>query len=97
MITAGVDLGSTYVKCVVMKDWKRAGYAVLPTGYDHDLTSQEVLGKALEMGGLKRDHIKDIVARGARRIAVVTALTQARDIAAETRLWINAIEGEIAR
>lgn len=49
------------------------------------------------MGGVKRDHIKDIVARGARRIAVVTALTQAKDIAAETRLWINAIEREIAR
>jgi thiamine-phosphate pyrophosphorylase len=49
------------------------------------------------MGGVKRDHIKDIVARGARRIAVVTALTQAKDIALETRLWINAIEREIAR
>ena len=43
------------------------------------------------MGGVKRGHIQDIVARGAQRIAVVTALTQAKDIAAETRLWIEAI------
>ena len=43
------------------------------------------------MGGVKRDHIQDLVAKGVRRIAVVTALTQAKDIAAETRLWIEAI------
>ena len=49
------------------------------------------------MGGVKRNHIRDLVVRGARRIAVVTALTQAKDIALETRLWINAIEREIAR
>ena len=44
------------------------------------------------MGGVKRDHIQDLVAKGVRRIAVVTALTQAKDIAAETRLWIKAID-----
>ena len=44
------------------------------------------------MGGIKRNHIQDIVAKGARRIAVVTALTQAKDIAAETRCWIAEID-----
>ena len=44
------------------------------------------------MGGVKRDHIQDLVAKGVRRIAVVTALTQAKDIAVETRLWIEAID-----
>jgi len=44
------------------------------------------------MGGVKLDHVQDLVARGARRIAVVTALTQAKDIAAETRCWINEID-----
>jgi thiamine-phosphate pyrophosphorylase len=44
------------------------------------------------MGGVKQDHIQDLVAKGVRRIAVVTALTQAKDIAAETRLWIKAID-----
>lgn len=43
------------------------------------------------MGGVKLDHVRDLAARGARRIAVVTALTQADDIAAETRRWIAAI------
>ena len=49
------------------------------------------------MGGVKRDHIQDLVAKGVRRIAVVTALTQAKDIAAETRLWVEAIDKTSAR
>jgi len=49
------------------------------------------------MGGVKRDHIQDLVAKGVRRIAVVTALTQAKDVAAETRLWIEAIDKASAR
>ena len=44
------------------------------------------------MGGVKLDHIQELLARGARRIAVVTALTRAKDIAAETRRWIEAID-----
>jgi thiamine-phosphate pyrophosphorylase len=44
------------------------------------------------MGGVKRKHVKDIVVSGARRIAVVTALTQAENIAEETRCWIEEIE-----
>ena len=44
------------------------------------------------MGGIKLDHVRELVTRGARRIAVVTALTQAKNIAAETRRWIEAID-----
>ena len=39
------------------------------------------------MGGIKRRHIKELVALGARRIALVTALTRAPDIAGETARW----------
>lgn len=44
------------------------------------------------MGGVKLAHVQELVARGARRIAVVTALTQAKDIASETRHWLQAID-----
>lgn len=44
------------------------------------------------MGGIKLGHVHELAAKGACRIAVVTALTQAQDIAAETRRWIEAIE-----
>ena len=37
------------------------------------------------MGGIKQANIHEVLARGAKRIAVVTALTQAPDIAAAVR------------
>ncbi len=43
------------------------------------------------MGGIKLHHVPDLCRRGARRLAVVTALTEADDIAAETRRWTEAI------
>lgn len=46
------------------------------------------------MGGIKLDHVPTLKALGARRIAVVTALTKAEDIARETQRWIKAISEE---
>ena len=43
------------------------------------------------MGGIKFGHIRELTALGAKRIAVVTALTEAEDIEAETRKWLSAI------
>lgn len=43
------------------------------------------------MGGIKFNHLAELTANGARRIAVVTALTMAPDIAAETARWSSAI------
>lgn len=44
------------------------------------------------MGGIKLTHVPELTALGARRLAVVTALTEARDIREETKKWIAAIE-----
>lgn len=44
------------------------------------------------MGGIKQQHIKELTSLNARRIAVVTALTQAEDIAAETAQWVKTIK-----
>jgi thiamine-phosphate pyrophosphorylase len=43
------------------------------------------------MGGIKFDHITELAAMGARRLAVVTALTRADDIRKETEKWISTI------
>ena len=42
--------------------------------------------------GIKLEHVEELVTMGVRRIAVVTALTQAKDIARETGRWIEAID-----
>ena len=43
------------------------------------------------MGGIKHNHIAELTAQGAQRIAVVTAITQAVDMVAETKSWIQSI------
>ena len=44
------------------------------------------------MGGIKKEHIPELTTMGARRLAVITALTCADDIAAETSAWLTAIQ-----
>jgi len=43
------------------------------------------------MGGIKLEHVDELVRAGARRIAVVTAITRAEDMAGETARWIETI------
>lgn len=43
------------------------------------------------MGGIKFDHLEELTRHQVRRIAVVTALSQAPDIAKETRKWATTI------
>ena len=43
------------------------------------------------MGGIKLENLAQVVAAGARRIAVVTAITQAPDIPAAVRKWRRAL------
>ena len=47
------------------------------------------------MGGIKSNHVSGLCAAGVRRIAVVTAISQAPDIAAETALWIKEINASL--
>ncbi len=44
------------------------------------------------MGGIKLIHLEDVLIAGAKRIAVVTAISQADDIASETARWQQSIE-----
>ena len=43
------------------------------------------------MGGIKQDNLEPLLEQGARRIAVVTAITQAPDIASAAREMIAMI------
>ncbi len=48
------------------------------------------------MGGIKREHISQLTSLGARRLAVVTALTKATNIAEETKCWNKEIIEQMA-
>lgn len=92
MITAGVDLGSTYLKVVIVKDDKTVGYGVAPTGHDHDLTSKQVLSEALKMANLKNEDIDYIVSTGYGRRITSLADETISEISANARgvQWIGA-------
>ena len=47
------------------------------------------------MGGIKRRHISELVESGARRIAVVTAISLQEEMAAETRRWSREIRAAL--
>ena len=85
MITAGVDLGSTYVKASIVQDGKRVGYGVSPTGHNHDLTSKKVLDQALEMAGLKFEQIDHIISTGYGRRVTSLAQESISEISANAR------------
>lgn len=92
MITAGVDLGSTYVKAAVIKDGKRVGHGVAPTGHDHDLSSKQVLDSALKMAGLELKDVEHITSTGYGRRVTTLANDNISEISANTRgvQWLGA-------
>ena len=47
------------------------------------------------MGGIKLHHVPELVANGARRIAVVTAISEAEDMEAETKKWVRSIKEQL--
>jgi predicted CoA-substrate-specific enzyme activase len=69
MITAGVDIGSTYTKVVVLKDDKVVGYGIQPTGASSEGAAQAAMKEALGMSGESLENIQYIVSTGyGRRI-----------------------------
>ena len=46
------------------------------------------------MGGIKEDNISEVLTRGARWVAVVTAVTKAADIPGATRSLVDRIQGQ---
>ncbi len=56
-----------------------------------DFSSQSPLPFTV-MGGIKLHHVPELLSLGTRRIAVVTAITEAEDMAQETKRWIQTIQ-----
>lgn len=89
--TAG-ERGASYFNIgpIYPTETKKKLSAFLGPGAVRDFAARSRLPFTV-MGGIKLEHVAELTALGAQRIAVVTALTQAEDIEQETRNWINAI------
>lgn len=80
MITAGIDVGSTTTKAVVLGDGDVFAYAVQPTGIDITEVSRKVLTEALDKVNLKFEDVDRIVSTGYGRISIPFATTTITEI-----------------
>ncbi|HEU4941535.1 MAG TPA: acyl-CoA dehydratase activase [Candidatus Eisenbacteria bacterium] len=85
-ITAGIDLGSTYTKVVVLQeDGVVLGRALAPTGFRLAEVAEETLAHALVLAGLARESVSYVVATGFGRHQASFADVHVTDITAAAR------------
>jgi len=84
--TAGIDVGSTYTKAVVLDaDLRLVGRALRPTGFKLAQAAEDSLGAALGAAGLDRAAVGYIVATGFGRHQVEVSDVQVTDLTAAAR------------
>ncbi|MDH3272240.1 MAG: acyl-CoA dehydratase activase [Gemmatimonadota bacterium] len=84
--SAGVDLGSTYTKAVILDDQDRiVGKAMSPTGFKLAQVGEGVLHAALQEAGLRRDDLGYVVTTGFGRHQVTDADAHVTDLTAAAR------------
>lgn len=85
-ITAGIDVGSTYTKAVLLEDGERIlARALEPTGFRLAEVADEVLARVLKERGLARDDVGYIVATGFGRHQIAMADIPVTDLTASAR------------
>jgi predicted CoA-substrate-specific enzyme activase len=85
-ITAGLDIGSTYTKAVLVDEGRTIlARALLPTGFRLTQVAERVLEEALEQAGRRRDDVGYVVATGFGRHQAPFADIHVTDLTAAAR------------
>lgn len=86
IFTAGIDVGSTYAKAVILKDDHQIlGHALSSTGFKLAEVARQVYESALKDAGLKESDISYVVATGFGRHMVSFSDAQVTDLTASAR------------
>ena len=86
ILTAGIDVGSTYTKAVIVNENSQIlGHALEGTGFQLAEVSRRVYRRALEHAGLAEADIAYVVATGFGRHMVDFSDTQVTDLTASAR------------
>ncbi|KYK20441.1 CoA activase [Thermoplasmatales archaeon SG8-52-2] len=64
MITMGIDMGSKYIKVVILKDNKVIAKSNVLAGFDVKKSGQEAIDKALKEAKIKKDDLKKVISTG---------------------------------
>jgi len=79
--TAGLDVGSTYTKAVILDDRDQiAGRSMINTGFKLDQAAQRAFDQALEAAGLTGDQVSYVVSTGYGRYQVPFRDVNATDL-----------------
>ncbi|WP_455391710.1 acyl-CoA dehydratase activase [[Eubacterium] cellulosolvens] len=91
VVTAGVDIGSTYTKVVLLNDFKRVGYGLTPTGASSENAAQGAFNQALKMSNLPKEEVQYMVSTGYGRRITTLANETISEISANARgsKWIG--------
>ena len=85
-ITAGIDVGSTYTKAVLLKDgYEVLGRALRKTGFRLPEVSREVYDEMLEQADIQEDEVDYVVSTGFGRNLVTFRDVKVTDITAAAR------------
>ncbi|MBI4408867.1 MAG: 2-hydroxyglutaryl-CoA dehydratase [Gemmatimonadetes bacterium] len=85
MITAGIDVGSTYTKAAILNDGGIAGLAMHKTGFRLEQAAEQAYAEALAAAGLERDDVDYTVSTGYGRYQVPFRDVQITDLTAQAR------------
>ncbi len=84
--TAGIDVGSTYTKVVILgADGELAGHAMVRTGFRLAEASEQAYERALDAAGLTRDDVAYTISTGYGRYLVPFRDLQVTDLTAQAR------------
>jgi predicted CoA-substrate-specific enzyme activase len=91
VITAGVDIGSTYTKVVLLDDYKRIGYGLIATASSSENAAQEAFKQAISMANIQKDDVRYMVSTGYGRRITTLANETISEISANARgsKWIG--------
>ncbi len=85
MLVAGLDIGAKNVHAVLLRDGEVVARAVVPTGFDQEVSAEHGLAEAARVAGVDRGDIVAVAATGAGRKALTFAVEQPTEIAADAR------------
>ena len=85
MITAGIDIGSTITKIVILDELRILSSVTVPTGAEHRRLAHQIMNDALTNCSLSFEQIDHIVATGYGRINVPFADKQVTEITCHMR------------
>ena len=96
-VTAGVDMGSTATKAVVLVDGRIAGSMARITGADPERSGEVALKESLDQAGITLDDVEYIVATGYGRRSLELADESINEINANARgsAWLGSSAGTV--